>query len=370
MKKRGLTAGIGAVLLLIIVISVYGAQRKDPVPVIGVLMWDDGTELSQTAFEYLDWMDGILDADVKVMRISWKNDLAEMVENFCQEGGDVLINVVSQDFPEIMQICEQYQVYLLQMWEMSMDTDILEKAMNHQYFLGCILSDDDDAADKMAEALNGEGSEEIAILTYNYENNMSNAQQRRNLSFRKALGEREPAANLEIYSFDEGIRYLARLNERIDGLLMSERLMEYSVQTAKEIMGKEAIKFAYFDVNEFSLEDLEEGSLAMVACGQQNVVELAVAYADAFVENGKCWEEKLMLECPYIYLTSPEEYDRYQEFCVAEPAYSEAMVSRLVDSLEDGIGLLEEYAKSYSLSWLEEQKSSENGVTVSDISPE
>ena len=359
MKKKVLTAGIGAALLLVVVITVYGAQRKDPVPVIGVLMWDDGTELSRTAFEYLDWMDEILDADVKVMRISRKNDLAEMVEEFGRDGGDVLINVVSQDFTEIMQICEEYQVYLLQMWEMSMDTDILEKAMNHQYFLGCILSDDDDAAEKMAEALSGEGSEEIAILTYNYENSMSKAQQRRNLSFQRALGEQDPTANLEIYSFDEGIRYLARLNDKVDGLLMSERLMEYSVQEAEEIIGEEDIKFAYFDVNEFSRGDLAEGSLAMVSCGQQNVVELAVAYADAFVENGKRWEDKLMLECPYIYLTSPEEFDRYQELCVADPAYSEAMISRLIDSLEDGTGLLEEYAGSYSLSWLEEQKGSE-----------
>lgn len=350
--------GVGGCLLLLLTVIVYGVQKEDKAPVIGVLMWNDESELSKTSLEYLEWMDEILDGDVQVMKISKENDLMEMIEEFCRNEGDVLINVDSQDFTEIMQTCEQYQVYLLQMWEMSMDTDILEKAMAHQYFLGCMLSDDLGAGAKMAAALKDGGSRNISILTYYLENNMSNAQQRRNWGFREALEPEGPEANLEIYSFDKGIRYLSRLDEKIDGLLLSERIHEYSVQTAKEIIGNENMKFSYFDVNEFTRDDLEEGSLAMVACGQQNVVELAVAYAYAFVENGMCWEEKLDIVCPYLYLDSVEEFDLYQALCVEEPVYSEEMLYQLINSLKDSTDLLVEYAQDYSLEWLEKQKKS------------
>lgn len=59
--------------------------------------------------------------------------------------------------------------------------------------------------------------------------------------------------------------------------------------------------------------------------------------------------------CPYLYLTSGEEFDRYQRLCVEKPAYSEEMVLELIDSLADGTDRLEEYAQNYSLSWLESQ---------------
>lgn len=358
MKRKGLL-GAGAVCLIFLaVLAACGIQNREKDPVIGVLVWADGSELSNAEADCLKWMDDILDADVRVMEIFSENDLMEMIDGFCREGGDVLINVDSLDFTEILQICEENQVYLLQMWEMSMDTDIVEKAMSHRYFLGCLLSDDMGAAKEMAGALKESGCRDISTLAYYWANNMSNAQQRRNLCFHEALGPGTPTANLEIYSFDEGIRYLAGLETRIDGLLLSEKIEEYSVQTAKEIMENEKLKFAYFDVNEFTRPDLEEGSLVMVSCGQQNIVQLAVAYACAFVEKGKPEMEKLNLACPYIYITSPEEYDLYQRLCVEEPAYSEEMMCKLMDSLEENTDLLVEYAQSYSLPWLEKQKNS------------
>lgn len=332
-KKRYLPA---AVLCLILALGMsaaaFGLKEEKRHPVIGILLWKDGSELSERVKEYVDRMENFLDADLRVLEIWGENDLLDMTEEFCREG-DVLINVVSSEFTDILRICEEHQVYLLQMWEMSMDTDILEKAANHRYYLGSMLSDDADAGRKMVDALEKQGCRDISILTYYWGDSLSDAQKRRNVSFQEALEPEGPAANLELYSFDGGIRHLARLDRTIDGLLLSERLSEYSVQEAKNIMNNPQMKVAYFDINEYTRGDLEEGSLVMNVCGQQNVAELAVAYAYAFVENGKSWKEKIDLACPYLYLTSAEEFDLYQELCVKESAYSEEMMVRLIDSL-------------------------------------
>ncbi len=356
MKKRWIIMGVAGILFLGVLLGVSSQfAMRDERAEIGVLMHSGASRLSEVSSEYVDFLDSILDGNIKKLEISDNQETLNAAEQFCAEGGDVLISWDAKNLPEILQICEENQVFLLQIWEMSADTDIRERALKHKYFLGYLLSDEMEAGEKMAQSLREDGCEEISILTFHPEEENSSIQQRRKISFQAALEPANPQINLEVYSFSEGIRYLARLNREIDGLLLSERIMEYSAQTASEILGNEKMKFAYFDVNDYTREDLEAGVVTMAACGQQNILELAVAYADAFVKNGKNPGEKLQIMCPYLYLTSGEEFDRYQRLCVEKPAYSEEMVLELIDSLADGTDRLEEYAQNYSLSWLESQ---------------
>lgn len=347
------TAGILLLGCLLGVLSQFAMQ--DERAEIGVLMHSGESRLSEVSSEYLDFLDSILDGNIRKLEIPDNQEALNAAEQFCAEGGDVLISWDAKNLPEILQICEENQVYLLQIWEMNADTDIRERALNHEYFLGYLLSDDMDAGEKMVQSLRADGCEEISILTFHPEEENSSVQQRRKISFQAALEPESPVINLEVYSFSEGIRYLARLNRKTDGLLLSERIMEYSARTASEILRNEKMKFAYFDLSDYTREDLEAGVVTMAACGQQNVLELAVAYADAFIKNGKNPGEKLQIMCPYLYLTSGEEFDLYQRLCVEKMAYSEDMIRELIDSLADGTDRLEEYAQNYSLPWLESQ---------------
>ena len=347
------TAGILLLGCLLGVLSQFAMQ--DERAEIGVLMHSGESRLSEVSSEYLDFLDSILDGNIRKLEIPDNQEALNAAEQFCAGGGDVLISWDAKNLPEILQICEENQVYLLQIWEMSADTDIRERALNHEYFLGYLLSDDMDAGEKMVQSLRADGCEEISILTFHPEEENSSVQQRRKISFQAALEPESPVINLEVYSFSEGIRYLARLNRKTDGLLLSERIMEYSERTASEILRNEKMKFAYFDLSDYTREDLEAGVVTMAACGQQNILELAVAYADAFIKNGKNPGEKLQIMCPYLYLTSGEEFDLYQRLCVEKMAYSEDMIRELIDSLADGTDRLEEYAQNYSLPRLESQ---------------
>ena len=115
------------------------------------------------------------------------------------------------------------------------------------------------------------------------------------------------------------------------------------------------MKFTYFDTNEHTREELEDGDLVMVSCGQQNVFILAVTYADAFIENQKESTKKLEITCPYLNITSTEEYDLYQKNCLQQMPYSAENINILKESLKNDTNLLEEYAESYSIEWLNTQ---------------
>ena len=332
-------------------------KREERRPVIGVTMWDGDGELYDSVAMYADQLKEILDVDLQILSLykTGLNSYIEIVREFCKNGGDVLINVETEDLYEIMKICEMNGVYLLQMWEMSDDTDILYRLYGNPYFLGYIVSDEEAAGQKMAEQIRSAGCLNNVVMTFQQGNVKNMVHHLRKEEFCKGLEPLVPVSVLEISRFDEGIKYLAKLNIEIDGLLLSRFIVEYSLDTIKSIIGNPEMKFTYFDTNEHTREELEDGDLVMVSCGQQNVFILAVTYADAFIENQKESTKKLEITCPYLNITSTEEYDLYQKNCLQQMPYSAENINILKESLKNDTNLLEEYAESYSIEWLNTQ---------------
>lgn len=359
MKRKKKIRVLGVVVLGIIFLLLLGirSEKEKHQPMIGVIMWEGKSELCRSIAVYAEQLEEILDIDLQILSMTetGSNSYTEIARKFCRSGGDILINVETEDLHEIMKICEESGVYLLQMWESTNDTDILYRLYGNQYFLGSIVSNEEEAGRKMAEAIVNAGCATNAVMTFQQGNSKSMVHHLRREAFCEGLDPIVPISVLEISRFDEGIKYLAKLDDKIDGLLLGSGVAEYSLETIKLMLGNPEMKFTYFDMEKDTRKELDNGDLVMVSCGQQNVFILAVTYAAAFMENEKKDVEKLNIICPYLNVTSAEEYDIYQEKCIQQMPYSADQIRKLKESLKNNTDLLKEYADSYSISWLKQQ---------------
>lgn len=80
-------------------------------------------------------------------------------------------------------------------------------------------------------------------------------------------------------------------------------------------------------------------------------------YASAYIKGEITREERIALTCPYLEITSAEEYELYREQCVEKLLYSSDEIKKLEKSLEKDNSLLTDYALDYDISWLNGRKS-------------
>lgn len=329
-------------------------------PSIGVTMWNAPAELYTAIDTYAQKLESSLDFNLQILkcRTSGYIDYEEMIDQFASSGGKVLINIITEDILEILQFCEKNEVYLLQMWEMPQDTDVLDRLNNSPYFLGYMISDEKKACHDMAKAIQDSGSKHTAVIIQSTDNINCNVHFLRCSEFENGLGREHIATVLKIAWFSEGIKYLKNMDIPIDSILSSMGMSYAPLSQIKSDLGNPSIKFACFDTDSHTKTDLENGDLVMVSCGQQHVFILASVYAYAFTHNQVNRQEKVEIICPYLEITSLEEYELYQEMCVQNIPYSAEELIFLTNHIKNNNNMLTQYANSFNIEWLIKQKNS------------
>jgi hypothetical protein len=145
------------------------------------------------------------------------------------------------------------------------------------------------------------------------------------------------------------IQNLADQEYELDGMIFTAFNNEWTLEEIQELFSNRDMKFAYYDINDQTREQLENGNLLVVSCGQHNVFGLCFAYLYGFLNQNLKKEEMLALSCDYLRLSSVSDYDTYIQYCVEEMPYDAQTIQTIADSLNEGTELLEEYCRTYSL---------------------
>lgn len=284
----------------------------------------------------------------------------EAVETLCDAGVDVILNASTQAIPEGFAICEEHQVYWLQIFDMPTDTDIVNQFEKSQYYLGYIINHEEPAAKAMATTMLDMGMNQIGVVTYPESLSTSNIHAVRSNAIQKVIHERAPEAInfvLKISSVKSGLESMANQNYRPDSLIFTTKTSSFTIDELKELFKNPQLKIAYFDLNPSTRQELLDGDCLTVSCGQHNIIGLGFAYAYHYLTSDYLTDNKLALTSDYIILTSVEEYDQYMKYLVDSMPYSAEELSRMISSLDTSVEMIMEYSDSYSLSEIVEKKS-------------
>ena len=361
-KKKLMIFGISLILTVLIFSFLWMKYQKRQCSdrqSIGVVMWKGDLELYQAVERYVEELDAILNLDIQMIRCNAAGymDYEKMIEDFRQKGGKVLINILTENLWEIMQVCEKNDIYLLQMWEMPEDTDMVERLNVDPYFLGYLINNEQKACNDMSKAIKRAGCTQPVILTSSYGNKNNNVHHLRNESFESGLLPNHPVISLEVSDFKDGLYWMKKRGVSMDGILSSIGFHWDSLANIENELELSPLRLACFDMDQWSEENFRSGNLVMVSCGQQNILALAVVYADAFL-NGDVKQTRIELTCPYMEVTSVEEYELYEKMCVQRMPYSLDDIKKMYDSLAESNKVLREYSNYYNMKWLNAQKNS------------
>lgn len=327
---------------------------------IGVICWEGSNMLSEALRSYISYLEDSFPVEMELVTpaMGFLN-YEEIAEYLCKEEMDAIMNVTTESLPEILSVCEEYEVYLFQFWDMPSDTDQMVRYEESPYFLGYIKNDERATAKEMARQMIEAGCEKIAILETYYCGQSSQVHRIRCDELLQYLEERKTGAVKKIVRTTdrkEAIKNLADQAYELDGMIFTAYHHEISLENIKSLFENPDMKFVYFDVNEQTRNDLEDGDLIMVSCGQHNVFGLSFAYLYHFLNSHREKENMIALECDYLRITSVSEYDEYMEYCIDEMPYNAQTIQKISDSLNDGLEMLERYCKEYSLESIRRQK--------------
>jgi hypothetical protein len=283
---------------------------------------------------------------------------ADMAEYLCKKGCRGIINVSTDNLPEIMEICERNRVYLIQLWDITGDTDILEHLFSNQYFLGILQNDDEGASFLMAETLAAAGCKSALILNYSYMMQNTQAHNIRSRYFFRGFKTAGTVKELKVSDYKKTLIFLSSEGIRYDALVFTRAYSGMTLDEIKKLPGNGRMKFVYFNADENTRSDLQEKNAVLVACGQQNVFGLAFACVFSAIQGYPV--RGIHISCPYLYLESEKDYDLYRQWCVDRMPYDADDLKTIIKKLPGQSEIITEYARKYSVQWLEEKTEGKN----------
>ena len=365
MKRFRWTAALLALILTLT--GCAGEQRENRKDAekecsIGVIFYGErgrNDQLSDAVFAYADYLEQQF--DVRFTFASSENTgHLEATRQLCEQGVDVILNANTEAIPESVAVCEEYQVYWLQILDLPTDTDIVDRFRDSPYYLGSIINDDQSTSRRMTQKVLETGAERIGVTSLPDTVSTSVTHTTRADSIMNTVLKSDGRSLefvLKTYNLIGGLQSMAAQGFQPDALITTTKSFYLPLSDIQEIFGNERLKVAYFDLVESTRQDLENGSAAAVACGQHNILGLAFAYAYHYVNSDFRPEQKLALTCDYILIGSAEEYDLFQQYCIEQMPYSKEELQGIIDSLDVGVEWLREYANSYDLQKIVSKKS-------------
>ena len=246
---------------------------------------------------------------------------------------------------------------------MPTDTDIMDSAMESDYFLGYIVSDDKHGAEVLADSMIDHQVDSIGVVAYPESLSTSDVHTVRCDAIQSTILNSPSNIEfvLEINDVMAGLESMALQEYHPDGLIFTTSTSLFTIDELKDMFKNPELKMAHFDLNPSTRQTLLNGDCTAVACGQQNIIALGFAYGYHYVTSDRRSGEKLELKSDYIILRNADEYDDYIKYCVDEMTYSASQLSEIISSLDFTTELIGRYCKNYSLSEVIREKTEAAG---------
>ena len=338
-------------LMIIILWFLGGEEENDTEYKIGVIC---GSEANTLLKQYIAYVETYFPVEIEVITPSMGyNSYTEITKKLCRNHAQIILNATTDEISEILDICEEKEVYLMQFWDMPEDTDLLEKCRNSSYFLGYIKNNEKQAIREMAKVFGEANCRNILILENYYLGQSSTVHKIRSSQMLKELEKILPDCKVKVIrgarSQFAAVQNLVRQGIIPDGIFLTTGINDAELGDIKEVLGNENVQLAWFNANRKIEEQLKKGNHITVACGQNNIFGLAFAVAWRFLTTGYKEDSMIEMECNYLIVSSLEDYEKLLSKTIEKVPYDYSELMEISDSLSSGTEVLARYCQKYSL---------------------
>lgn len=283
----------------------------------------------------------------------------EANENLVEAGCDGIITGFVT--PAVLDACEKANVPFIMTCGIINDESLLEKCVASNTFVGMISEDDYKAGYDMLQGLYDDGARNIAYLAN--APGSSTAHDNRVRGMEKFL-EEHPDMNLVSSFRGDGseqanaARQIWTAYPEIDGIAVTGN--NGAIIAAIYADGlQDRIKFAGVDIQENTDVYLEDGTMSWVAGGQFPTMQISFTLLYNYLTGNQMIQDKAQpLYRPFMYISSPEEYQDYVTYMEGDvPAYTGDELRALctVFNPDANLKTIEDYNNNYSIQDLVER---------------
>lgn len=235
-------------------------------------------------------------------------------QDLLQKGVDGLIAIFAP--PGLIDACKQKNVPLAQFAYIPA-SDVMKTAADSGIYVGTILTDEVKAGYNAGQGMYDKGCRNVAYLslpagTSVHDNRVKGFEQfAKEHSDFKILSNFRGAADKQIDAFKQIVSSYPNL----DGIYVTANSGSIVNTIYTDGLDKK-VKFAAFDAQEGTDQQLKDGVMVFLGCGQQNVAQLATVNLIYRLANGKNLLPDVIqsVNSNYIYLKSSEDYDNYMKY--------------------------------------------------------
>lgn len=308
---------------------------------IGVSIWGTNDSLGGSVKSLLDSEAEALGINLVYVETSLKSEeVVSSIENLAAAGCDGIIvcNSADTEMAKAIATCEKNQVYLAQYFRQITDESVLQMAQQSKYYLGCVHEDEEANGYKLCKILvEDKGDRNIGMINYRVGDATSMARIKGYQQYVQEWNEKNPDDQVTLgdvvddkFTAEEARQAAESMidaNPDMDGLVVvgGSTCLEGVINgiESKGLTGKLDVVSTDFPTNLGEL--LQDGKISAMSGGHYADPYFALMMVYNAVRGNFTKPENGILEIkfPFMYVSSPEDYEKYDKYFVQSLPYDE-----------------------------------------------